>query len=130
MARPARGRPQPHPEHFEPPPPQIYGYGSPRILRLGAKGGSAVADKVLRTAFGLSAGLGIGAQVFLGMPETLVFTRQNIVNLPLLNFGMLGFVGGLLLSPVALLLTRRRPWPRYLMRTAFCFGFACAAFLD
>lgn len=85
--------------------------------------GSPLADRIMRMAFGFATGLALTAQIVLGMPEEgLKFSRDGIVNVPLIQFGFVGFTLGLVLSPIGLLATRRLQRPKYLLRGGFVAG--------
>lgn len=93
-------------------------------------GGSPLADRVMRFAFGFSAGAAIAAQIVLGMPEEgLVFSKSGIVNVPLIQFGFVGFALGVVMSPISFLWTRRMPKPKYLLRGGFALGIALTPLL-
>lgn len=127
MVRKVHGRPGSDRKTFEPPDPEIHAQYCRRPLRMGARGGSQTVDKILRTAFGSALGFGLGSQIFLGQPETLEFSRTSLVNVPLLTHGLLGFMFGVLASPLTLLLTRGQPWPTYVLRLSAAFAFIAAA---
>lgn len=107
----------------------------PGIYRLSSRGarvggGSPVADKVMRMAFGFAAGLGLAVQLLVGMEDELKFSNGGIVNVPLIQFGFIGFALGVVLSPIGLWIVRRQSAPKYLLRGGFVVGAALALILD
>lgn len=106
----------------------------PGYYRLSARGGRAAggsptADKIMRMAFGFAAGVGVTAQLVLGMEDGLKFSRSGIVNVPLIQFGFIGFALGVVLSPIGLWIVRRQSTPKYLLRGGFAAGVALALIL-
>lgn len=93
-------------------------------------GGSPMADKVMRMAFGFAAGLAVSAQLVLGWPDALEFSKERIVNVPFVIFGFIGFPLGVVLSPIGLWITRKQPNPKYLLRGGFAFGFVVGLLLS
>jgi hypothetical protein len=107
----------------------------PGYYRLSARGGraaggSATADKIMRMAFGFAAGVGVTAQLVLGMEDELKFSKNGIVNVPLIQFGFIGFALGVVLSPIGLWIVRGRPAPKYLLRGGFAVGVALVLILN
>ena len=107
----------------------------PGYYRLSSRGGRAasgspVADKVMRMAFGFAAGLALSAQLLVGMEDELKFSRGGIVNVPLIQFGFIGFALGVVLSPIGLWIARLQSVPKYLLRGGFVVGAAVGLVLD
>lgn len=87
--------------------------------------GNPTSDKVLKVVVATLIGLPLGAQLVAGMPDELHASRAITFNVPLIQGLVLGAPIGLVLSPIALVLTRGNETPRGVFRVALLATFLC-----